>query len=204
MPVRDSGEDRGGCYRAGETDLVPRFGTNRAREKLPEGVRGWRVALRSPRWPTGQRGAARAEQSPARKRAGEEERADSGPGCSASATRARAWERRLTRGPCWQAGERAAARAGQAAAWAVREWSAGRWLSGLVAVKRRWPSAVVGTDLCGLGQRRWWAGVERGKQRTGLGPGRGLGWWASGKGNWPGCFGFGLWVPFLFLFLFYF
>ena len=30
-------------------------------------------------------------------------------------------------------------------------------------------------DLCGLGQRRWWAGVERGKQRTGLGPGRGLG-----------------------------
>ena len=89
---------------------------------------------------------------------------------------------RATRG----AGERAAARAGQAAAWAVREWSAGRWLSGLVAVKRRWPgagpSAVEGTDLCGLGQRRWWAGVERGKQRTGLGPGRGLGWWASGMG----------------------
>ena len=39
-----------------------------------------------------------------------------------------------------------------------------------------------GADLCGLGQRRWWAGVERGKQRIGLGPGRGLGWWASGMG----------------------
>ena len=144
-----------------------------------------------PEMALGQRGMARAEQSLARKRAGEEERADSGPGCSARATRARAWERRLTHGPCWQAGERAAARVGQAVAWAVREWSAGRWLSGLVAVKRRWPgagpSAVEGTDLCGLGQRRWWAGVERGKQRIGLGPGRGLGWWASGMG-----FGLGL------------
>ena len=39
---------------------------------------------------------------------------------------------RATRG----AGERAAARAGQAAAWAVREWSAGRWLSGLMARAR--------------------------------------------------------------------
>jgi len=150
--------------------------------------RGARLAS-GPAKPEMAHGAARrgaGGQSPARKRAGEEERADSGPGCSARATRARAWERRLTRGPCWQAGERAAARAGQAAAWAVREWSAGRWLPGLAAVKRRWPgagpSAVGGTDLCGLGQRRWWAGVERGKQRTGLGPGRGLGWWASGMG----------------------
>jgi hypothetical protein len=50
-----------GCYRTGETDLVPRFGMNRAREKLPEGVRGWRVALRGPGWPKGQRGVARAE-----------------------------------------------------------------------------------------------------------------------------------------------
>ena len=39
-----------------------------------------------------------------------------------------------------------------------------------------------GADLCGLGQRRRWAAVERGKQRTGLGPGQGLGWWASGMG----------------------
>ena len=136
-----------------------------------------------PRGSEARRGRSRVRRG---KRAGEEERADSGAGCSARATRARAWERRLTHGPCWQAGERAAARAGQAAAWAVREWSAGRWLPGLVAVKRRWPgagpSAVGGTDLCGLGQRRWWAGVERGKQRTGLGPGRGLGWWASGMG----------------------
>ena len=69
-------------------------------------------------------------------RFGEEDGADSGPGLSAGATRARAWERRLTHGPCWQAGERAAARAGQAAAWAVREWSVGRWLSGLMA--RAW------------------------------------------------------------------
>jgi len=30
-------------------------------------------------------------------------------------------------------------------------------------------------DLCGLGQRRRWAAVEGGKQRTGLGSGRGLG-----------------------------
>ena len=142
-----------------------------------------------PEMAPGQRGMARAEQSPARKRAGEEERADSGPGCSARATRARAWERRLTHGPCWQAGERAAARVGQAVAWAVREWSAGRWLSGLVAVKRRWPgagpSAVGGTDLCGLGQRRWWAGWR--EENSGPGwaqvegwvgglPGWGLGW----------------------------
>ena len=95
-------------------------------------------------------------------------------------------------GPGQSAGVRAA-RAGQAAAWAVREWSAGAgflgcWCTrvGWVAVKRRWPgagpSAVEGTDLCRLGQRRRWAGVERGKRRTGLGPGRGLGWWASGMG----------------------
>ena len=30
-------------------------------------------------------------------------------------------------------------------------------------------------DLYGLGQRRRWAAGEGGKQRTGLGPGRGLG-----------------------------
>ena len=84
MPVRDSGEDRGGCYRAGETDLVPRFEMSRAREKLPEEVRGWRVALRSPRWPTGQRGAARAEQRRGCL-SGEEGADEGGPGVSGTA-----------------------------------------------------------------------------------------------------------------------
>ena len=60
--MRVSGEDRGGCYRAGETDLVPRFEMSRAREKLPEEVRGWRVACEArdgPRGSEARRGRSR-------------------------------------------------------------------------------------------------------------------------------------------------
>ena len=51
------------------------------------------------------RSGNRSPRSGTEDRFGEEDGADSGPGLSAGATRARAWERRLRRGPCWQAGE---------------------------------------------------------------------------------------------------
>ena len=51
------------------------------------------------------RSGNRSSRSGTEDRFGEEDGADSGPGLSAGATRARAWERRLRRGPCWQAGE---------------------------------------------------------------------------------------------------
>ena len=52
-----------------------------------------------------ERRSSRSGRSETEEQLGGEEGADSGPGCSVRATRARAWERRLTRGPCWQAGE---------------------------------------------------------------------------------------------------
>ena len=51
------------------------------------------------------RSGNRSSRSGTEDRFGEEDGADSGPGLSAGATRALAWERRLRRGPCWQAGE---------------------------------------------------------------------------------------------------
>ena len=102
---------RGDC--AADSGLNPHPIPGWFLERKGAGEAGMRVRARArdragPCAHAGRSGATRSgnwsSRSGTEDRFGEEDGADSGPGLSAGATRARAWERRLRRGPCWQAG----------------------------------------------------------------------------------------------------